>query len=723
MHYLAWNDCLARHFFSPAKEGQPVYLCLDRDLIVRLGQDINPSVDLADFLDAIRMGPPWASGEAARVGRRALASIRGDWRKRQHPPLLFPPYFAYLALFVAAASLEGEWSSNAYYPRLRQLLGEPTSGNGYPDFDEMGWLWEDLEKWSIMDKGGQWGIFRHFLYGSWKHVGLPIAQTLLPEDDRRVLPTLFALNGLDPQSPPNDDEFLSILAKSGEENFRPRTLSLLRSTQAAGGHDARQALATLLFAELRDWDGTLPQNTHLVREKEPQGSLHQTTEEQDPVSVLFPSSSGTIRLSCKFDPVSGSLSSHLRCKTPSDFPEDGFRFRIQGDGVPAEFSSVEILGEERGGGWSEPLKRFDTRRVFDAPVLDWGQPLSLLDTEQSWNFRWRGAIVRLLVDAQSEGLSGYIEVFRLALHAPILVFVHSSLSPEVDNWGRLACNGWKPLPSSAGLPLGWSAFSADAVREDVAPRAPHSILCPPSSFSILLRGGIRAGSGNQFFDFALPQIEVQGVGKVLLSCNDKPLLRGENGTFLLPEQAKDGLRLEAKLCADGSEETVARLALYVVHSQWGWNKPQPQQWFDVGGIPCSTQTGDETVALVAGAAVEAQHLAPFHFGGVIPIMAGGTVHFLGRVPGQISRGTQRPQGWEPVWAIVSRQKGRAYFCALDATNASPIESPCARNLIGRRELREWCDWIYTRRKDISPPTESALRTLWSDYIRVAQKLR
>jgi hypothetical protein len=244
-------------------------------------------------------------------------------------------------------------------------------------------------------------------------------------------------------------------------------------------------------------------------------------------------------------------------------------------------------------------------------------------------------------------------------------------------------------------------------------------LSPPSSVSILLRGGIRAGGGNRFFDFALPQIEVQGAGEINLFCNDNPLSRGEGGTFLLQAGGRDELRLEARRSNGTEEETVARLAIYVARSQWEWRNTKAEQWFDARGS-LSSDTGDTRVA---GAAIEGQSIAPFHFGGVIPIMEGGTVHFIGRVPGQISRGTQRPQGWEPVWAIVSRQKGQAHFCALDVANAAPSISSADRSGFSRREVKEWCEWLYTRRKDIAPPAESALKTLWGDYVRLAQKLR
>ena len=112
-------------------------------------------------------------------------------------------YVAYLGLFVLAAGLEGEFAANAYYPRLRMLIGEPM-GSTLPSFDLMHEILDDLERWSNYDKHTELGIFTVRVAGSWKHVGLPIAQTILTEHERRALPAIFANANLNPISPPSN---------------------------------------------------------------------------------------------------------------------------------------------------------------------------------------------------------------------------------------------------------------------------------------------------------------------------------------------------------------------------------------------------------------------------------------------------------------------------------------------------------------------------------------
>src|SRR5689334_17273591 len=122
MQYLQWNTLLTEHFFSPDRAGRKVYLFATHDLIDQLGR--SQSSDFADFISALKTGPDWA--RAAGLCQKALQTMK-DWRNRALP---YPPYVAYLVLFVIAAGHEGDFAPNAYYPRLRSLLGEePHTGN------------------------------------------------------------------------------------------------------------------------------------------------------------------------------------------------------------------------------------------------------------------------------------------------------------------------------------------------------------------------------------------------------------------------------------------------------------------------------------------------------------------------------------------------------------------------------------------------------------------
>ena len=118
--YLTWNDALAKRFFHPGAEAAPVYFFVTEGVITEVGRTIGKSYE--DFLLTVRVGPLGAT----RSGhcQRAL-QVADGWRDRG---LEYPPYVAYLAVFVLAGGHEGDYAPQAYYPRLWSLLGEDRTG-------------------------------------------------------------------------------------------------------------------------------------------------------------------------------------------------------------------------------------------------------------------------------------------------------------------------------------------------------------------------------------------------------------------------------------------------------------------------------------------------------------------------------------------------------------------------------------------------------------------
>src|SRR4028118_212020 len=165
MDYLKWNNSIAAHFFKNEMAGRSVHLYVTKELITHIGQE--SGADFSDFIEAIKIGLPGAK-------RKGLCVKAWETQENWLRELDYPPYIGYLALFVLAAGIEGDFATHSYYPRLRKLLGEePTTGQ-YPSFDRMWKLWEDLEKWSHEDKSGELGIFNSNSVGKRNHIGLPI---------------------------------------------------------------------------------------------------------------------------------------------------------------------------------------------------------------------------------------------------------------------------------------------------------------------------------------------------------------------------------------------------------------------------------------------------------------------------------------------------------------------------------------------------------------------
>jgi hypothetical protein len=284
MDYFEWNDLIAGYFFRPEHFGERVYLFVTSDLLSELGRAQN--VGHEDFLSTARLGPPGLGGLNVCEKAERLAN---NWRKRK---LIYPPYIAYLALFVFASGIESEFAKHAYYPRLRKLLGEPeTNISSYPSFSRMNTLWEDLEYWSQIDKKQKLGIFTMPALSGYVHVGIPISQSFFSQTGLQALHRFFFDAGLDPTAPPSTVLLTNLLLHNGGTTFSQRIMRVLNSP--AHYHDEYTALMEVIIQELRNWDGsyTLVEDPH-----------HRIRTIQ-----------GTLRLCCEdIDRVAGSMSMRLR---------------------------------------------------------------------------------------------------------------------------------------------------------------------------------------------------------------------------------------------------------------------------------------------------------------------------------------------------------------------------------------------------------------------------
>jgi hypothetical protein len=246
--FFAWSERLGSHFFRPEMAGRSVVLYVTPELLDELGSPAGAT--WREFVSVVKAGHPWCPASFKHLCQKALHCCE-TWRLHTFE---YPPYLPYLGLFVLAAGKEGDFAPHAYYPRLRELLGEAGRGP-CPGFDSMWRLWEDLQSWANDDKHGDLGTFTARVSGGWVHVGMPLAQTLLTAQERAALPTVFSVAGLDPTSLPPDPELIRLLLACGTHHVRPRTLALLQRGTAET--DLVAMLLDIVKEELAGWDGQL----------------------------------------------------------------------------------------------------------------------------------------------------------------------------------------------------------------------------------------------------------------------------------------------------------------------------------------------------------------------------------------------------------------------------------------------------------------------------------
>lgn len=675
MDYLTWNNFIASHFFRPEMAGSTVHLYVTEETIAELGQD--SGADFLDFIESVKLGPTWVTRQGLCM--KALQSLT-DWRQRR---LDYPPYIGYLALFVLAAGIEGDFATHSYYPRLRTLIGEePTTGQ-YPSFHRMQELWEDLEQWSNEDKAGEWGLFNCVAVGKNNHIGLPLAQTLLTEEERRELPSIFATAELDPTAPPSEEAIALLLVKHGRKYLRNRTLNLLKETSVTD--QLRQALLERIIDELRSWDGTAEISS-------------------SDGSQIF----GLLRLCCKLDPIAGRATLTLRCSTKHEFPEEDLLLSLD----DSKFSCYE-----QGMGWSSPLISELDAKELDASGFDWCKGLRMRSDDSKWCFRLPASPIRVFVKGDTQGLPGLIEVRQLPTQKPFYLAAHEGSLELLKKWGESSCQDFEMLPIADGLASKWHFFKAAAAYRDELIKHEYPILAFPTTVRLELSGGIRLDRGNKFFKFAPPKVVIQGGDEsIKVYCNDKLLHWTDTaGIYELPTDVPSETRLaiEARI-----GENIIKRRFLSLGENFDCQSEIPTQQFDRFG--CRQTNADRISVGVAGALVTGVNFPDFNFNDFLPIQGKQRILFVGKEPGQVSIWPleQLPTDWMPVWAISKGRRSQVMFCGSSLAESEPTRSKCK----DRKKLREWKEILWYDRKKIYPPTQPNLRTLWKKFQKEAERV-
>lgn len=682
MEYLEWNDSIARHFFNEENAGKEILLYVNDEILTGIGRANRCGVD--DFVASVKKGPPWAS----RSGfcQKALEAFEG-WRERGRE---FPPYISYLACFVLAAGLHGDFDPRAYYPRLWKLLGETDGTGGLPSFDRMLLLWDDLEKWTIEDKHEELGRFVARIRGGWWKVGLPLAQTIISKDEQKRLPVLFEVADLDPSAPPSEQVLLKLMRYYGDRVFEKRTLRVLN---IENGEDIilKNSLIEMVLAELEDWDGTVQLDQ---AEKPREGGVEHAIN------------SG-LRTCIKYDPLSQKVKCTLRLKTNRDYPDGGLAFKCE------QFPGKTFYCEEASQGWSKNLKSEESE-ILDASTLDWAGGMRFEDRKNNWKASLRKGSVRLFVSGKAEGLPGWVETNRLERGVPFFISVFGTDVGKVRAWGQSSCTSFDEREVS-GLPSGWSLFkglNASNSCEGI------DVLTVSSSVRLLLRGGVNLRKGNTYLYTAPPLIVLENAAEEPTVTVNGKVLRNEKGNlhaWKLPSDIPPNeiIRIEAKT---GHHELRKILRLEEPRLAGSFDEAP---WRGCDGV---LVPDGSNCTRIRGAVVETtgNGFPPF-----TPTPEHSTpLIFLGNTPGQVARWPKDPlpSGWEPVWSIkkTGRNKWKV-LCCRRSLGCVPLPDLTARSGKGK-DVKKWKECIWFKRKKTIVPKLPAIRKRWLEFREAARNV-
>jgi hypothetical protein len=572
--YDAWNAAVAEEFFKPAIPGggmgttvrafgggfsirgargrfikgtttsqvaapRPVYLDMEDHVVARLAEHVGALRDpKGAFADAIR--PTlylWPEHDGCLLDLHVRRLRRWQLGGRVGAP----PCLAILAFFSLAAEgmrTDGRFRSNNYYARLAQSLGiNPTQRSAVSkltrDFRrDSNKLWDALNAW-LRDEGGARGLPSAYSLDWRTHVGIPISQALLREEERLALRDLFVRYRLRPGQQLATSDMLRLL-----DDWVPTsdlTASLKRLFAQA---DAKARFADIACIELEAWDGSLPEESHADGATSTlllAGSFRRLPRPQLLLDLL----------------VRGVSKAPAGRYVLSDTAAPAAREALQ------EVDGALALIDPPGDAW----RRIET----DAPIAF---PDLLLASIQLENKASGVALMRrprrLVILERDEEFRIHVEVDRIQLARENIILAHTKIGDEVDAvLAAAAREGFRRWHAAGlrGLPQDWEAWTgvelidipevaiAEGAAEDLA------ALIPLEWTKIALANGFALPGGGTWLRDAPPEIKLSAFveKEVAASFAQTSALHGEpiGEERLLSFEGTASVDLAARALTDG----------------------------------------------------------------------------------------------------------------------------------------------------------------------------
>jgi len=657
LDYLQWNDKIAKHFFNPEKSGMRVWFSVEKNLIETIAKKNNTNFN--QFIDTVKKGPNWVTRNKQGVCIKARDTFT-NWRQKK---LKYPPYIAYLALFVLAVNHNDSenFSENDYYGRLRNLLKERPSTGQYPSFEKMPALWDDLVKWSSEDKENKWGEFYHDIYGKHFHVGIPYYQVVLSTTDRQYLPEIFWKMGWDSDSNPTEEEIIKAL-KANKNQLSNRTSKRIEKLNP----DDLRYLIDRVLEELKEYDNELSEN-----------SGAENREDQK--------NRGFIHVYLEIDKTAKKVIPSFRCKSQKGLPEKEFVLKDQKTTeewkVP-DFSSTI----------SDKIINFN---------IDWEKDLSL--KSDKYKFRYKGQKYKLFTEAKD--VSGWDSGQRYTPDKLFYLAVHKSLFDKVKKWGEKECDECQELKFS-GLPDNWHLFKIKGVNK-YSIKKDIPTLSIDKNPKIKLEGGIRLSRGNKFFSFAPPKIILtrgsKEISSLFYSINNqyKSLLFDQNENyFFLPEDVPYGEWIKISDSKSENENPNVKIKLFL-------DNPRLKTLSDYQEniTPYPFGQCKETLNINKESEVSIFNKKDiYNRFPDISMRIQKKVYLIGNTPGQIAIWPNKPD-WQPIWMIQfkNHKKTVSYWTGTDLLQNEKEKT------FPKQEIKKWKNICWHKRKIIKPDKKKKWR--------------
>ena len=669
--YLDWNDKIAKYFFNNNNANKKVFLSVEKELITEIAKTDRKTFE--DFIQAIKQGPNWFSDSNQKVAQRAYNTFK-DWRNRN---LTYPPYIAYLALFVLAVNYNNEGSAfheNAYYDRLRHILGESDASGQYPSFNKMIDLWDDLEKWSLEEKKSEWGEFSPGIYGQKIHIGIPIYQVILTKEDKCKLPEFFWKMGWDSDSSPNDKELLESIKKYGKEFFSKKTLKKVEDNNFS------DILLERILDQLKYYDEDESASEGTISESEKRGHIILCLDD--------------------IDQISGIVKVYFRCKRFKGIPDE---FMLKNENIE------ELKIESSISNVSKPIK--------NCPIVDWKKDFILKN--EKYRFQYKGNKYKVFEKGRKLGLNGWIETRKAPLKEKFYLATDRELSSKVIKWGTNACEEFNELGNIGELPQNWKLFEIKGVNNDYIKENIPSISME-KKLRIHLLNGIKVSQSDKFFNFAMPEINIEvGFQKLNVICKEAKLIKKDSGHFVLPEDIPKNEWISIKSESEDNNQKTKKKVMIVEENLKKASEYSTKYTLNCWGELKDRASTDSHLFLdrACNSDIKNEELNPTLF----PYFScdlNKKIYLIGNSPGEISAWSSKSDlKWPPSWLISfkNHKTATAYRLRKTSQNALILER---RRKLSKKE-RYWKKIVWTQRKKVKAEIGSSKE--WKLYLKEVEK--
>ena len=719
LSYSEWNNQIAQHFFNPSNAGTRVWFSVEQELIENIAKKNNST--FADFIKVLKKGPDWVHRDQQKICMKAYNTFK-NWRANsnfQHSSnnatkaqihavsnevdIKYPPYIAYLALFVLAVNHgdSHDFSENNYYGPLRKILDEPQVTGQYPSFQKMWELWVDLEKWSLEDEHGDLGEFHFDIYGKNSHVGILYYQVVLKKDDQKKLHQIFEKMGWDSDSNPTEQEIL-IALKNNKDLLSSRTSKRIEK----GKDDFHSILTYRVLEELRGYN-------------EDEVLTNDSTQESD--------KRGFIEICMDIDETAQTVDFDYRCRRKSGLPEEKFILKCNS-------FEWEVI----------PSTATLSRKINKFNIEDWSKDFSAKSGK--YHFSYKGEKYKIFSSGNKQGVSGWVFGQRPSKDNLFYLAVDKTLSSKVQKWGEANCDKCQKL-NFGGLPNKWHLFKIKGVNGDRGIKQDIPALAIDSNPRINFEGGIRPSKGNKFFNFAPPKILVTGklkpISQLVYSIDNqetKHLLSSqtEPDVFLLPKNIPCGKNIAIKILEQSEEKPIKGIIEDKFQNQEIYKKKLilvenrlnkfsdylKSQAIDRFGNLKNTQqspstnesTGANKLYVKGGCCHGFKSKTNYPKLPYISLDKVKKIYLIGNTPGQIILWPEKswPESWSPVWMILFKTYKKAEaFLGGDIKEQEPIFND---QKFSKEQIKLWKEIVWLNRKRIKSKSKKQWE-LWTKRVK------